>query len=323
MKNGILRTVIFVLVPAAGLLYLIFKGPELRTFLRLGVLEILLLLAVSFLGYLALAFSFRSLLRVFDLHLPFKEWFGLTVCNTMFNFYLPARGGIVFRAYYLKNRHGLEYSLYAALMAGSILLWLALISVLGLVGVLMAWVFAGRFIVSFAVAFLVLFFCVLVTGWAAQKLTRLRVRGRFAWLNRLLVGLGAGLALFSRRNKCALHYCLFSGLFLLVMAVRLFLCFQALGFSVRYWAVLLTMTIAGTSLLISLIPGNLGIKEGVIVFSCGLFAIPTGQALAAALVDRAVSLAVIFPLGVIYSRILMKNKESERVAISSSRRAEY
>ncbi len=45
---------------------------------------------------------------------------GLTICHSMFNYDLPARGGTVVKAYYLKGKYGLGYSYYAALLAGSL-----------------------------------------------------------------------------------------------------------------------------------------------------------------------------------------------------------
>jgi uncharacterized membrane protein YbhN (UPF0104 family) len=116
-----IKNAIFILVLAASLVYLYFKGPRLQSFRNVNVLEIALLLALSFLGYLALGLSFRVLLRIFDVSLTFKEWFGLTVVNTMFNYYLPARGGTVVKAYYLKKKYGLSYPHYAALMAASVI----------------------------------------------------------------------------------------------------------------------------------------------------------------------------------------------------------
>jgi len=301
----ILKNAVFILVLAAGLIFLFLKGPRLQSFMNLNILEILLLLTVSFLGYLVLGLSFRSLVRIFDVRLTFKEWFGLTVCNAMFNYYLPARGGIVVKAYYLKKKHGLSYPHYAALMAGSVFLVLAVASFAGLAVVLFVSAVTGQFIVSLAVAFFLVFLGVLLSGLITKQLLRLKIHGKFARLNLFLLNLRGGLSFFSEHKKYALDFCLFSALFLLIMAVRLYLCFLALNFSVKFWAVLLIMVITEFSFLISVIPGNLGIKEGVIVFSGGLFGISVDQALAAAILDRAVSLIIIFGFGFVYSKILL------------------
>ena len=301
----ILKNALFILVLAAGFIFLFLKGPRLQSFRHLNILEILLLLTVSFLGYLVLGLSFRSLVRIFDLDLTFKEWFGLTACNAMFNYYLPARGGIVIKAYYLKKKHGLSYSHYAALMAGSVFLVLAVASFVGLVVVLFISAVTGRFIVSLAVAFFLVFLGVLLTGLVTKQLLRLKIHRKFARLNLFLLNLRDGLGFFSEHKKYALDFCFLSVPFILIMAARLHLCFLALNFGVKFWTVLLIMIITQFSFLIAVIPGNLGIKEGVIVFSAGLFGISADQALAAALLDRAVSLAIIFGFGFIYSRILL------------------
>jgi uncharacterized protein (TIRG00374 family) len=307
-----LKNVVFILILAAGLIYLYFKGPGLRSFLNLNILEILLLLAVSFLGYLAVGLSFKSLLRIFDLDIPFKEWFGLTMCNTMFNYYLPARGGTVVKAYYLKKKYGLGYSHYAALMAGSLLLGLAVTSLVGLLIVLFTSVITGRLIVSWAVAFFSILAGVLLAGSIASQLLRLKIRSKFERLNLFLLNIKDGLSYFSQRKKFTFNFCLFSALFLLLMAMRLYLCFLALNFDVELWDVLLIMAVTQFSFLISVIPGNLGIKEGIIVFSAGLLGISAHQALTAAILDRTISMVFIFGFGFVYSKMLLNKLDDSQ-----------
>ena len=91
----------------------------------------------------------------------------------------------------------------------------------------------------------------------------------------------------------------------MIMAIRLYVCFLALDYNVKFLEILIIRSIAEFSFLISIVPGNLGIKEGIIVFTAGIFNIQVDQAIAAAVLDRAISLVVIFGLGFIYSKILL------------------
>lgn len=300
-----LSSAAFIVVLAAGLVYLFFAGPPLHSFLQLTILEILMLLTVSFLGYLVLGLGFRSIVRVFGIGLAFQEWFGLTVCYSMFNYYLPVRGGLVVRAFYLKKKYGLSYAHYAALTAGSVFLLLATAASAGLVVVLAVAAASGRLFVSLAAALFIVLLGMLISGLITRLLLGLKVHEKFARLRQFLLNLREGLSLFSERKKHALDFCLLSLLLLLVMTARLYLCFLALGFNAQFWAALLIMVITHFSFLITVIPGNLGIKEGVIVFSAGLFGIPAEQALAAAVLDRAVSMVVIFGFGFVFSKALL------------------
>jgi len=311
-----LKNAAFILVLAAGLVFLYFKGPRLRAFLNLSILEILLLLAVSFLAYLALGLSFRSLLRIFDLDVPCKEWFGLTMCHAMFNYYIPAKGGTVVKAYYLKKKYGLGYSHYAALITGSLLLGLAVASVVGLLIVLFTSVSTGKFNVSWTIALFCLLAGVLLAGSIANRLLRLKIRSRFKRLNSFLLNLRDGLTQFSRHKRFAFDFCLFTALFLLVMAVRLYLCFLALNFDVELWDVLMIMAVTQFSFLISVIPGNLGIKEGIIVFSAGFLGLSADQALTAAILDRTISMVFIFGVGFVYSKILLNKLDDSQSKFS-------
>ncbi len=300
-----LNSTAFVLILAAGLVYLFFAGPPLHSFLHLTVLEILVLLTVSFLGYLVLGLGFRSILRVFSVDLAFREWFGLTVCHSMFNYYLPVRGGLVVKAYYLKKKYGLSYAHYAALTAGSVFLMLATAASAGLVVIFAVAAASGRLFVSLAVALFVVLLGMLIFGLITRQLLGLRFHEKFARLSQFLLNLREGLGLFSEHKKHAFDFCLLSLLLLLVMTARLYLCFLALGFNVQFWTALLIMVITHFSFLITIIPGNLGIKEGIIIFSAGLFGIPADQALAAAVLDRALSMIVIFGFGFVFSKILL------------------
>ena len=56
----------------------------------------------------------------------------------------------------------------------------------------------------------------------------------------------------------------------------------------------------------SITPGNIGIKEGIIGLSSTLLDISFDQALLDALLDRVVAMILVFGLGLVFSRILIK-----------------
>ena len=61
------------------------------------------------------------------------------------------------------------------------------------------------------------------------------------------------------------------------------------------------------SLLISITPGNLGLREGIIAFSAGFLGVGLEEALLVAIIDRAALVFSVFISGLYYSQVVMKN----------------
>ena len=76
--------------------------------------------------------QFKLLYEAFEARLSFREWFGLSICNTMYNYLVPGRVGLAARAYYLKRVHGLSYAHFGAVLAGSNMLNLVVAATAGL-----------------------------------------------------------------------------------------------------------------------------------------------------------------------------------------------
>jgi len=310
MKN--LKNYIFILIILLGLFFLYIKKAHLKYFLDINVFELIALLAISYLGFLMLGFSFKFILKIFALTLSFREWFGLTVCNSMFNYYLPAKGGTIAKAFYLKKYYGFGYSYYISLMTGSTIIGFALIASIGLIGVFLTYILTDRFLSIFAILFSLLLAGSLLSGVLTKFALRLKINIRHKKFNSLVINLKEGISYFRTHRKLTLYFCLFSILFILFMSIRLYICFIALDQDVNFLDILIIRSITEFSFLISLVPGNLGIKEGIIIFSAGIFNIHGDQVVVAVILDRAVSMFFVFGLGFLYSKILLGELSKER-----------
>ncbi|MFW6047002.1 MAG: lysylphosphatidylglycerol synthase domain-containing protein, partial [Candidatus Woesearchaeota archaeon] len=86
---------------------------------NISFIDLVLLIFFSLIANLINSFQFNYIAAIFGLRLKFKQWFGLTVTNTMLNYYTPARGGTVLKAFYLKKTHNLAYSKFISLTVGT------------------------------------------------------------------------------------------------------------------------------------------------------------------------------------------------------------
>lgn len=306
----ILQKLLFVLIILGGLYFLFRRRSQLGSLLQLDVGEAIILLFLSVLGFLILGLAFKSLVRMFSIQLSFKEWFGLTSCNNMFNYYLPAKAGTAAKAVYLKKKHGLAYSHYISLIGGSFVLGLGVTSVTGLLALILSYLLTGYLALPFVWVFGLFLAAALLSGLLADIFRRLAPFRRRTKAVEILMGIKAGLRYFSENKGISFRFSVLTVVFIVLMGLRLYLCFMFMDFKVDFLHVILIRTAAEFSFLISVVPGNLGIKEGIVLVSAGLFHIPPDQAVTAAVLDRAVSMTVIFVLGFIYSKLLLKQIET-------------
>lgn len=311
MRNNI-RNIVFFGIVLIGGIFLFFNRHILEQFKNLRLTEILLPLAACLVAFFFLSLGFKFLLQIFHIDLSFKEWFGLTICNIMFNYYLPAKGGSMAKAYYLNKKFDFKYSYYISLLSGSFMISLALTSLLGLSAVFSISIFRGRLVFPLVLFFLFILVCIVLIFFIAKFLLKFKFRFKMRKLTRILENLRNGLTHFSNNRKLTLYFSLCTALYFITMAGRLYLSFKALDVQIDFIEIVIVRALTELSLFVSLVPGNLGLKEGVIIFSSGMFDITSHQAAAAALLDRAVSMIIIFGFGFFFSKILLGKLETRK-----------
>jgi len=270
-----------------------------------SVYNIAIIAVAILLFFLTIAYRFKYLLMIFSLRLPFKEWFGLSICNTMFNYYLPVRAGAVIRAYYLRKKYNFDYSYFASLFAGSNIIAFFLSAAVGLLLTLVYKFFYGVIIWKLFFIFfslLILTFLILVFFLIFLKIGKNFESQR---LNKFLNNIEKGLKFFLKNKKIIVISSIFHLLSIFIGGLRLFLCFSAIGVDVSFLQMFIMYSLVAFSMVFSLAPANLGIKEGVTLFSASLFGISINKAILAALLDRGVAMVLTFLLGLIFSRILL------------------
>lgn len=298
---------IYLLAAAAALWFILSRREVILPHLRQISPLFLALISLAAVCHLFLeALRFRYLLEVFELVVPFREWFGLTVCNAMFSYYLPVRGGGALRAVYLKHRYGFPYSRYASLLAGSTLICFSLSAAVGLTSLTLLSLVAGeRFPRLFWVVLALL--AASVGGMALLGLCGGRRIGTPSTrLNAVIVNFTDGLPRYRTGGRPVVLFGLFHLLSLLLLAVRLWLAFLAIGIAAGPLRVLVMQSLASCSLVLSATPGNIGITEGIVVSAAGLMKVPADTAALAALLDRAVVVTVVFALGTLFGHLVLR-----------------
>lgn len=261
---------------------------------------------VASLAGLALCFSVLNgstnyvFYRALGVFLGFNESVGLAAVNTLAN-QLPFSAGLVTKGVYLKRRHQLAYTEF---FSSTMALYVCFVGVNGAIG--LAIVMAGALSVGvdippplalgfFAMAASVVILWVPIDaislpGAVGRRLTQLAEGWSVLSQNASLVGVMAGLQLMGT----------------LLFALRLWIAFHALSQDVSYTQCLLFSSATVLTRLVSIMPGGLGVREGIVAGVAALLGFDPGISAIAVGLDRLVATSVIVVMGTVYTYVLSK-----------------
>lgn len=262
------------------------------------------LVVVSFGALVVQAAQYRAAVRIQEIDMPLGESTALTAANTMANYYLPARGGMVVRAAYMKRVYAFPLARYGALTISITGLTILVAALIGILGIVIGASIVGDVNQRALLTFVGIGIAVIVGIGAAVALTGLaNGEGRFADVVR---SFRTGMAMWAgARGKLGIFLIWTLGLFA-AQGFRLWLSFRIVGESVDLSGIMIIQAMAAMAFVLALTPGNVGLKEGAVVFSASLLGIDPDLALLASLIDRAAALIITFGVGLASVHYLSK-----------------
>lgn len=282
---------------------------NIEEFRHLKIVNIAYLIPLCLLSILFLITNglvLKYLLEPFKVRLEFKEWFGLSVINTMGNYLTPFRGGAVAKAVYLKTKHQFSYSYFLSTLAGVYIIVFLVNSFVGIFTMLALYQFSGIFNVLIFIIFLSIFLSLLTIIIFSPSFKETK----YPFLNKFINVLN-GWHLIKNNKKVITVIGLISLINVAIMVLMMFLEFRVFGLEISFLSVLFLSIVSTLGLFVSITPGALGIKEAIVAFTATVINIPVSQVLAVSILDRAIGLVIIFILGPIFSYILMNSKNDK------------
>lgn len=290
-------------VSVATLTYFIAQERPREALLGLDRSAAVAIFVLSVLSLVLRGLQFRAVALPFDVRLGRAEATGLSALHTLSN-YLPARGGILVRGVYLNRVHSMDPLDYTA-MTG---LWFAgnalSATVLGAASALTlpsptSW----QALAFFAIVSMLL---VLAVGIGARTTSAVSLTRASRWLRRL----SSGLRKWRSRGRWRISFAA-SGLgLLLVAALRFSVAASALGYSISLVEALIIQAVLSLSLIVSVTPGNVGVREAL-AFGLGLaLRLDPAAALAAAVIERAVGLLVAVLGSILLGQGVMRRRQA-------------
>ncbi len=270
-----------------GLGFFVYKNST--SFARLKSIDlslIFLLISIHALNYLLLGITHFYPLKKHNIHLKFKEWYGLCTVSELFNMLLPAKGGTAIRMMYINEKKGLEIREFLSMGLAVVLTGFSL---LGVVGLIYCHFFLSKHNIIFTALeslFIALTVSSFILIFASELVTRLLKLERKYSPKKYLAD-----------NKIVfISVSAYLGMFILY-PVKVFLSFKAIGINIHFIdSFEISLILLGSSFF-QVLPGNIGVKEMATAYVAQQYGIQFESALLASLIDRAILLLFLFPLG--------------------------
>lgn len=271
----------------AGLGFYVHKNEE--TFEKLKSIQlhfILLLVMIHALNYYLLGLTHKMPLKKHNIILKFKEWYGLCMASELFNMLLPAKGGTGIRMLYIKDKKGLSMREFLSM---SFAIVLTGFTFLGIAGTLYCLFFLQKQHPVFTILesiFVALSVSGIILIFATEALGKLfNFKRKYTPKTYLM-----DFKLSTMATLCWI------GMFILY-PVKVYLSFKAIGVNLNFTDSFEISLILLAASLFQVMPGNIGVKEIITAYIGKQFGIDFEIALLASLIDRAILMLFLFPVG--------------------------
>ena len=290
--------------------YIAQNREDLGKLFRLSWNSAALLLALALGGCLMNCVYHLAILRTFGLPLSLADWMGVVSVSNAISYVLPLRADLVFSATYYKRVKGLQYTKSISMAAGNIVFGV----VFSLLQILAALLFTGLreghwpsvlwilWALGMAAIAVLIALSLLFQGKAPALFRKWRL---FA---DVITGFNA--LLRNRRLLWQLLLCLVANnifQFFLYMA-----CFQAAGLPITLYGALFYNSVSWLSSIVTLVPGNLGIKESVLGMAMLLMGDRFQNGVAVSLLQRAAVMVMHMLLGLAFALPVYRRFSRER-----------
>ena len=279
-----LSMALFVALVALLVWYVYENRADMARLLALSAGDVALMLLLALGGCVMNCVYHRLILSTYRIPLDAVDWMGVTFVANAMAYVLPMRADLVFSAAYYKRTKGLAYVKSVSMAAGNIVFGVVfalaqMFVALLLTGLLdgtwsgVLWLLWGAGTLALA-AFIT--FSLLVQGRAANVLERVKLLGD--------VVRGFNALLKNRWLLWRLLACL-----IVNNAVQLYLymaCFGAIGLPVTVYQALFYNSVSWIATVVSIVPGNLGIKEAVMGVATSLMGALFQNGVAVSLLQR-------------------------------------
>lgn len=293
--RALLPTLLFLVALALFGLYIHRNADRFGPLLQISATSLLTLVTLVLVFLVGNGIINLLFYRGLEVPLSINEGVGLAAVNTLAN-QLPFAGGLVAKGVYLKQKHRLSYTRY---FSATLALYVCFVAANGVVGLLVV-AYQAWGVGMVVPALLPLGFAIMSSSLLVIALPLGRLPLPAKWRRRVEQLLHGWLML--RQNPSLLLRLLGVQMSLtMLFAARLWLSFHVMSQPVTLADCLLFSAATILSRLVSIAPGGLGVREGIVAGMAALLGLDAGIAVVAVGIDRLISTIIIMIIGTIYS----------------------
>lgn len=296
-----LKIVITIAVLGFFVYYFINNKEDLLKVLSVPILPLVgIMISYSIVFYLNGVFI-KVILQTFKKKISLIEAFYVSVISSLGNYFLPMRGGAVIRSVYLKKNFEFPYEYFVSTLYGYYIIVFLVNAFVGLISLVVISIKYNVTSIPLYLFFGGLFVAMLVLSFVKFPVKKIK-GSKNKVLDKVLSVIKNILEGWNMivENKRLLISLIVITLVALVAGIALFYFeFRALSIDASIMNVILYNCLSGVSLLVSITPGSLGIREGIFSITSDILGISNEQIMQLALLDRGVSVIVLVVLFVV------------------------
>jgi uncharacterized membrane protein YbhN (UPF0104 family) len=264
---------------------------------------ILLLIALCQVGVIVTNIIFQFvLLKIYAVHMPWKDNFKVIVKSSVINFFGFLQGGAGYRAYYLKKNHAVEYRKFGLLFAANYIVVFLISAFFGLVGAL-SQLAKDQHLTNVGV---ILFFgatTIFLIALMFINPTKIPATNR---LLRKIRDVLSGWELIIKDKRRVFQLFVIGLAQYWILTTAFFLELKAIHVDASLAGLMIYSAIAGFSLLVALTPAAIGFRETLLIFARQSLGVSISAIILAATVDRVVYFFLLLGLSVIIQDFVLK-----------------
>lgn len=269
----------------------LYNNPEILVSLKeTNPIYIFLIMALYlFIFYLEALFILVTLM-IFKRDIDSKEGMYISVLSRIGNYLLPLRAGAVFRATYLKKKYNFEYSNFLSTLYGYYIIFFLTNSILAFLVLLFKGIVLNQTYTTLLLFFLLIILFMLFLIIFNLPLVKIEKRST-GILKKLISFLSKflnGWKLIVKERKSFLKLLLLAFGNIFVNTIIIYIEFVSIEKIPKILDVVLYTCISGLSLFVSITPGSLGIREGVLLLTSQSIGISETEIVRLAILDRGI-----------------------------------
>lgn len=275
----------------------IYNNPEiLNTVLNSNPLLVISIMVLYLILFFLEGVFIQSTLKIFNKEIGIKESYYLSTISRIGNYLLPLRAGAVFRATYLKNKYHFEYTKFLSTLYTYYILLFLLNSIFAIFTLLFKYLQEGISYPLVSLFFIGIFISMLILILARKPV---QIKGLPKIAEKVFNILSKFITSWDTIVKSKEH---FKTLLLLTLGNIVFsgiinyIEFLSMGIKTTFLNIVLYTCLSGVSLLISITPGSIGLREGIFVLTSESIGLSEEQIMQLALLDRGIMFVLLLLL---------------------------